>query len=559
MRVSNCLGVAALIIGAAVLTGCGGGGSSSTPASTSNAAGTLIFNPPLRVGSVTSADFTASLQTLPDGSPNTGGQQLLGLLQAAGMLPLPCGIDFHYIQYDTVGGTGEATTGSGALMVPTGGAGCSGKRPILLYSHGTAATRGYNMANPSDLTNEAARESGLIAAMFAAQGYIVVAPNYAGYDSSPLPYHPFLNANALSADMINALRAARSALGNIPAASTTDNGALFLSGYSEGGYVAMATHRAMDVATRGGATDLKVAAAAPMSGPYATEALGDAIVFGQAIDLAATVFFPLWSSGYQNSYHNLYNAPTDLFALPYANTVPTLMPGASTFTELAATGQVPLAFFDSTTPVTGNATLDAALAVPTSQPAASLVAAGFGFGKPYLVTNTFRLGYALDAAASPDGGLTVAGAPLAATPTYPFRQDLNLNDMRKGNWFPAAPTLMCGGANDPEVFYFDAQIMQAFWAPIAATIPGLPANFISALDVDSAIGANDPYAAVKAGFAAAKQADAAAAAAAAVAAGATDGGAAAAAKAVLEDYHGALVPPFCTLAARGYFKQVSGF
>ncbi len=546
MRNTRTPTLAALSAAAAMMLAACSGGSSSTPATTSTAQGALIFNPPARVGSVTKEAFTAQL------AGTASGRQLLGLLTAAGMLP-QCGIDFHYIQYNTVGGKGEATTASGALMVPTGAAGtCSGRRPILLYAHGTAATRGYNMANPSDATNEAAAESGLVAAMFAAQGFIVVAPNYAGYDSSPLPYHPFLNANALSADMINALEAARSALGNIPASTTLDNGALFLSGYSEGGYVAMATHRAMDLATLAGKPGLAVTASAPMSGPYATEALVDTVISGQAIDVAGTVFFPLFASGYQNSYHDLYNAPTDLFALPYADWAGTLMPGPYTFTELITQNKVPLALFNSTTPVTGTG-LDAILAVPTSP----LVP--FGFGSTYLVTNTFRLNYALDFAASPDGFPSTPPYALAANPSTQFRKDLNTNDMRKGNWFPGAPTLLCGGANDPEVFYFDTQIMQAFWTPIAAGIPGLPAGFITGLDVDSTITTNDPFATIKAGFAAGKQADAAAAAAAAVAAGATDGGAAAAAQAVLLDYHGVLVPPFCSLAARGFFKSVSGF
>jgi len=508
-------------LAAAVLLAACGGGSSTVPANTSNAKGALIYNPPVRVGSVTSADFTAQLAT------NASGQQLLALLTAAGIPPM-CGVDFHYIQYNTVGGASEATTASGALMVPTGGTGCSGNRPILLYAHGTAATRGYNMANPNDATNEAQAESTLVAAMFAAQGYIVVAPNYAGYESSPLPYHPFLNAVALSSDMIYALTAARSALGHIPAATTLDSGTLVISGYSEGGYVAMATHRAMQAA------NMKVSASAPMSGPYATEALVDTIVFG-SVDIAGTVFFPLFASGYQNSYHNLYNAPTDIYALPYANYAPTLMPGPLTFSQLIAQGKVPQPLFDSTTPVTGNSTLDAELAVPNSP------LAPFGFGNPFLVTNSFRLSYALDVVASPDAGASLTpppGAPLAANPMYPFRQDLKLNDMRNPLWAPGAPMLMCGGNQDPEVFFLDAQVMQAFWTPL-----NLPAGLVNVLDVDSPIGVGDPFAAVKAGFASLKAATFAA------------GGQAA----VLQNYHGGLVPPFCTLAARGFFKQITGF
>jgi len=55
-------------------------------------------------------------------------------------------------------------------------------------------------------------EALIMAAVFASQGYIVVAPNYAGYDSSTLPYHPYLVADQQSKDMIDALTAARSAL-----------------------------------------------------------------------------------------------------------------------------------------------------------------------------------------------------------------------------------------------------------------------------------------------------------------------------------------------------------
>ena len=39
-----------------------------------------------------------------------------------------CGIDFHYIQYQTVGGANESATASGALMIPTGGSACTGNR-----------------------------------------------------------------------------------------------------------------------------------------------------------------------------------------------------------------------------------------------------------------------------------------------------------------------------------------------------------------------------------------------------------------------------------------------
>ena len=70
--------------------------------------------------------------------------------------------------------------------------------------------------------------------MFAAQGYIVVAPNYAGYDISTLGYHPFFNAVQQSGEMMDILAAARTALPNTMSSATSDNGQLFLTGILRG-------------------------------------------------------------------------------------------------------------------------------------------------------------------------------------------------------------------------------------------------------------------------------------------------------------------------------------
>ena len=70
--------------------------------------------------------------------------------------------------------------------------------------------KNYDMAQ---LSGSNANSEGLIlAALFAAQGYIVVAPNYAGYDSSTLSYHPYLvGSSKAKAEMMDVLTAARSA------------------------------------------------------------------------------------------------------------------------------------------------------------------------------------------------------------------------------------------------------------------------------------------------------------------------------------------------------------
>ena len=99
--------------------------------------------------------------------------------------------------------------------------------------------------------------------------------------------------------------------------------------------------------------------------------------------------------------------------------------------------------------------------------------------------------------------------------------------------------LLCGGDEDPTVFYLDTQLMQNYWAE------HVPHGTVSVLDVDGAASAGDPYAQLQSGFAAAK----ALVASAAVLDGATDGGEAA----MLADYHVGLVAPFLCRRSQNFF------
>lgn len=512
---------------------CGGTNTETSAVAGSTSRGALVENPPLRIASLDAASFQAQLAS------TASGQQLL---QVTG--DPACGVDFYYIRFYTVGGANEATESSGALMVPTGAApACSGPRPIVLYAHGTQTNKTANIA---DITNTSNIESALIAAMFAAHGYIVVAPNYAGYDISTLGYHPFLNAVQQSDEMMDILAAARTALPKTFAASTTDSGKLFVTGYSEGGYVAMATQRALQAA------GAKVTAAAPMSGPYALEAFGDAIFFG-SVNLGSTVFAPLVATSYQHAYGNIYAATTDVYSSTYATGIDTLLPSATPIATIFANGQLPqTALFDSTTPVVsipGNPTLSAvltaALAVPSDPNNPDTPLFQLGFGSSYLITNNYRVSYALDAAGNPDGAVPTpkAGVPLAAAaPTQTLRKALYLNDMRSGQWMPAEPTLLCGGDQDPTVFFsVNTGTMAAFWS-------ALPPGAVTVLDVGAAPAG--PFAPIQAGFQASQSAllgfyESAA-----------GGGLspAAAQQQLVLGYH-TNVAPFCALAARSFFAQ----
>jgi hypothetical protein len=197
---------------------------------------------------------------------------------------------------------------------------------------------------------------------------------------------------------------------------------------------------------------------------------------------------------------------------------------------------------------TQSAELTGALAepAPNSSPQAPIF--DLGFGSPYLINNSVRVAWALDAAADPDGeDSPLTGAPpspalAAAPPVYPFRNAVYLNDMRYGSWAPTVPTLLCGGDQDPTVFFsLNTDTMVAFWS-------SLPAGLITELDVNAP--PSGAFAAIQSGFQTSQAQELT------YLESAAGGGLSptAAQQQLIENYH-LSVAPFCSLAARSFFSQ----
>ena len=494
---------------------------SSTPAPSTPQRGQLLTDPPTLVATFSPSDLLGLLNL------DKLGQELLALAYSPA-----CTVNVYQLNYETVGAKSEATSSTGALLVPSGSAsGCQGPRPIVEYAHGTSPSKNYDIAQLSG--SNASSEGLILAAVFAAEGYIVVAPNYAGYDTSSLNYHPYLVGAQQADEMIDVLTAARSALPVALAPTVTDNHKLFVTGYSEGGYVAMAATRAMQAAGE------SVTASAPMSGPYAIAAFGDAIFLGE-VNYSATENMALLVNGYENAYGNLYSDPADVFASPYASDIAGLLPSTTAISTIYSEDLLPKnALFSSTPPASQYTSI-----TPPTTPTDLAIVFAMGFASSdYLILNSYRLSYLQDEEADPDGGFPTptTGLP-AASPKNSLRQDLKMNDLR--NWTPTMPTLLCAGDEDPDVFFFNTQLMQEYWSK------NMPSPPVTIVDIASAPTANDPYADEKDAFKAAVTAVELAA----IAGGATDGGHAA----VLEDYHAQLVPPFCLAAVKSFFDGQGG-
>lgn len=412
-----------------------------------------------------------------------------------------CSISVYSLRYQTMGGKGEAAEASGVVMLPGGDDGrCGGPRPVLLYAHGTSLDRNYSM---SRLNGEAR----LVAAMFVAQGYIVVAPDYAGYGSSTLPYHPYLNAQQQSADMVDALRAARVAWARLGAHASAQ---LFLTGYSQGGFVALATQRAMQ---QDYGDEFHVTATAGLSGPYALLQMSDDIFAGKP-NAGITAYLPLLTTAGQRSGAVLYTSPAELYEARYANGIENLLPGTQRVDDLIKSGKLPAG----------------ALFARDSQPQDAGSASYFA--DLNLVRTSYRDAYLRDMADHPCNAS--AAHPLDCHAANGLRAWMQKNDLR--NFTPATPLLLCGGRRDPVVPFANASAAAAYFTAHGA------APLLVDLDAPQA-----PFAAIKRSFMQAQQR---------TQAEARDQGHDPA-KAVMDNYHGRLVAQYCVMAAREFFLQQS--
>jgi hypothetical protein len=282
---------------AAMLTACGG----SSPNSNG-----LLLETPAAMATLTKAQLDAS-----------------GLIALSG--PAKCDVQVVPLNYVTPGVKGESSNASGVLLLPKG-ADCTAPAPLVAYAKGTDVQKTRTLANPADA------ETGMLAAMYAGQGYAVVATDYLGFAKSNHSYHPYLHAATEASSVIDSIRAARNAAQGLNASLS---GKVMLAGYSQGGHSSMAAHREIEKNLSG---EINVVAGAHLAGPYnlsGSMKLTDAIAGYQ-------FFVPYLVTAWQKIYGNLYSDVKTAFKAPYADWIESLLPSPTlNYTTLVTTGKLP--------------------------------------------------------------------------------------------------------------------------------------------------------------------------------------------------------------------------
>lgn len=155
----------------------------------------------------------------------------------------------YRLTYLTLNGQGELVQASGLIALPQKPSGF--KSPLLSFQHGTIFYNKQAPSNQLDITDNPSH-------IFASLGYIVVAADYVGYGVSTAQKHPYLQAIPSATAVADLITAAKQWLAE---QRISTNNQLFLTGYSEGGYVTLATHKALQDA--GQAVTATIAGAGP--------------------------------------------------------------------------------------------------------------------------------------------------------------------------------------------------------------------------------------------------------------------------------------------------------
>ncbi len=255
-----------VLSGALLLSGCGGNSSATNTDQNTNQTISESTTPNTNTANRGVLINSTFLNTTPLAALTAAANALDS--QIAGILPL-YDVNSYRLDYLTLDSTGQIVTASGLLSVPAKATAMPS--PLLSFQHGTLF---YNQETPSnDLS--AANPTRLIASL----GYISLAPDYVGYGISQGLLHPYLQAAPSAAAVNDFIQAAQTWLNvqNIPT-----NGQLFLTGYSEGGYVTLAAQREWEA--NGKAITSSVAG----SGPYHIKAtLNHALASGALSDKVA--------------------------------------------------------------------------------------------------------------------------------------------------------------------------------------------------------------------------------------------------------------------------------
>lgn len=220
----------------------------------------------------------------------------------------------YSLTYKTIDKNGDLVNASGTIYYPID----DKAFPVLSYHHGTI----FNRVEVASLNPFAYQQEAFI---IASKGYVTFVPDYLGYGVSNM-MHPYHNADLSASAVIDFIRAGKTFCKNN---EVQLNDKLFLSGYSEGGYVTLAVQKEIETNF---SEEFNIAASAPLAGAY------DLIETGKEYFKKEIISRPDFLGFLLTSYNNVYewNKLDSIFNQPYAAKMNSLYDGTHFLDDISA-------------------------------------------------------------------------------------------------------------------------------------------------------------------------------------------------------------------------------
>ena len=234
------------------------------------------------------------------------------------------GYKAYKIEYETVDESGTPVTASGLMVVPTDNGARLADAKALAYMR----SKGLSMVSDSHGTIFAHKEAptavaeatlapdGAPVVLTSLAGFVTLQADYIGFGASADHYHPYLLKHSSAAATVDFIKAARkfATENGIPL-----NGQLYLTGYSEGGYVALSALQELENEGE------PVVMAAPMAGPYMLDQMAKGVLAREELPI------PSFMADVAYAYALSYAQPvTSLVQEPYASKLSKLFDGSLT-------------------------------------------------------------------------------------------------------------------------------------------------------------------------------------------------------------------------------------
>jgi hypothetical protein len=211
-------------------------------------------------------------------------------------------VKLYRVLYTTADVKGQVDTASALIGVPQE----PGRVfPRLIYHHGTVGSK-QGVPSQNFATGE-----GQLGGLFAGMGYVCMLPDLLGLGTSR-GFHPYVHAASEASAALDLVRALPEFVGETGGFEVSAQ--LFVTGYSQGGHSAMATHRAIE---QDSTAEFSITACAPLSGPYSISGvMRDLILSGNPYLYPAYV--PNTILSYQTVYGNLFQSLSEVFKPDYS-------------------------------------------------------------------------------------------------------------------------------------------------------------------------------------------------------------------------------------------------